>query len=156
VRTELTLSIARRESEFNPEALSGAGAKGLMQVMPGTGKMMAAKVGMAYDGGKLGSNFDYNARLGSAYLATLEDEFGSSPLLVATGYNAGPGRSRKWMDLLGDPRRDGVDPVDWVEHIPFRETQTYVMRVAESLPIYRARLTGQTGPIRFLEELKGR
>ena len=156
VRTELTLSIARRESEFNPEALSGAGAKGLMQVMPGTGKMMAAKVGVAYDGGKLGSNFDYNARLGSAYLATLEDEFGSSPLLVATGYNAGPGRSRKWMDLLGDPRRDGVDPVDWVEHIPFRETQTYVMRVAESLPIYRARLTGQTGPIRFLEELKGR
>lgn len=155
VRPELTLAIARRESEFNPEATSSVGARGLMQVMPATGKMMAQKIGVAYDGGKLGADFDYNARLGSAYLKGLEDEFGTSPLLIATGYNAGPGRSRKWIDQLGDPRSKGVDPVDWVEHIPFKETQIYVMRVAESLPIYRARLTGQTGPLRFWEELKG-
>ena len=84
------------------------------------------------------------------------DEFGNSPLLVAVGYNAGPGRSRRWMAELGDPRSDGVDPIDWIEAIPFRETQTYVMRVAESLPIYRARLSSQTGPLNFTEELRGR
>lgn len=156
VPTELTLAIARRESEFNPDAASSAGALGLMQVMPETGKMMAKKVGLGFDRGKLGSDFDYNARLGSAYLEGLVAEFGTSPLLVATGYNAGPGRSRKWMGLFGDPRRKGVDPIDWIEAIPFRETQIYVMRVAESLPIYRARLSGKAGQIAFTDLLKGR
>ncbi len=156
VRPELALSIARRESEFNAAVISHAGARGLMQVMPGTAKMMAKKVGVAYDGGKLTTDWKYNARLGAAYLDELVNEFGNSPLLVATGYNAGPGRSRQWIRDLGDPRRDGVDPVDWIEAIPFRETQTYVMRVAESLPIYRARLSGQSGPLNFTAELKGR
>ncbi len=156
VRAELALAVARRESEFNPVVVSSAGARGLMQVMPGTAKMMAGKIGVAYDGGKLTSDWKYNARLGAAYLNGLVAEFGPSPLLVATGYNAGPGRSRKWIAELGDPRRDGVDPVDWIEHIPFRETQTYVMRVAESLPIYRARISGQAGPLQFWDELKGR
>jgi soluble lytic murein transglycosylase len=156
VRAELALAIARRESEFNPVVISSAGARGLMQVMPGTAKMMAAKLGVAYDGGKLTSDWRYNARLGAAYLDGLVEEFGPSPLLVATGYNAGPGRSRKWIEALGDPRAEGVDPVDWIEHIPFRETQTYVMRVAESLPIYRARIGAEGGPTSFWEELKGR
>jgi soluble lytic murein transglycosylase len=156
VRTELALAIARRESEFNPVVISPAGARGLMQVMPDTAKMMAAKLGVAYDSGKLTSDWRYNARLGAAYLDGLVGEFGPSPLLVATGYNAGPGRSRKWIEALGDPRAEGVDPVDWIEHIPFRETQTYVMRVAESLPIYRARIGAEGGPVSFWEELKGR
>ena len=156
VPTELTLAIARRESEFNPEAVSSVGALGLMQVMPETGRMMAGKVGIEFSKGKLGSDFDYNARLGSAYLRELVDEFGTSPLLVATGYNAGPGRSRKWIGLMGDPRSDSVDPVDWIEAIPFRETQTYVMRVAESLPIYRARLGKGDGAIVFTDLLRGR
>lgn len=156
VRPELALSIARRESEFNASVVSHAGARGLMQVMPGTAKMMAQKIGVAYDPDKLTTDWKYNARLGAAYLDELVSEFGNSPLLVAAGYNAGPGRSRKWIAELGDPRAEGVDPVDWIEAIPFRETQTYVMRVAESLPIYRARLSGQTGPLRFTEELKGR
>ncbi len=156
VPTELALSIARRESEFNPTVSSGVGARGLMQVMPDTARMMAGKLGLAYDGAKLTSDWRYNARLGAAYLAGLVDQFGPSPLLVATGYNAGPGRSKSWIDRLGDPRRDAVDPVDWVEAIPFTETQIYVMRVAESLPIYRARLTGQTGPVAFTDLLRGR
>jgi len=155
VRTELTLSIARRESEFNPKARSVVGALGLMQVMPQTGRELAQSMGVAYDGQKLGSDFDYNARLGSTYLAGLESDFGTSPLLVATGYNAGPGRARKWIKTLGDPRKPGVDPIDWIEAIPLRETQTYVMRVAESLPIYRARLTGKVGPVDFTALLKG-
>ncbi len=156
VDAELALSIARRESEFNAAVVSPAGARGLMQVMPGTAKMMAQKIGVSYEPGKLTTDWQYNAQLGSAYLQGLVAEFGNSPLLVAAGYNAGPGRSRQWITELGDPRAKGVDPVDWIEAIPFRETQTYVMRVAESLPIYRARLSGQAGPLRFTEELKGR
>ena len=156
VRPELALSIARRESEFNAAVVSHAGARGLMQVMPGTAKMMAQKVGVSYEPGKLTTDWQYNARLGAAYLDELVDEFGNSPLLVAAGYNAGPGRSRQWIAQLGDPRAEGVDPIDWIEAIPFRETQTYVMRVAESLPIYRARLSGQAGPLDFTAELKGR
>lgn len=156
VDPELALSIARRESEFNAAVISPAGARGLMQVMPGTAKMMAAKIGVSYEPGKLTTDWQYNARLGSAYLEGLVAEFGTSPLLVASGYNAGPGRSRQWIELLGDPRSDAVDPIDWIEAIPFRETQTYVMRVAESLPIYRARLSGQAGAIRFMDELRGR
>ncbi len=156
VDPELALSIARRESEFNAAVISPAGARGLMQVMPGTAKMMAQKIGVSYEPGKLTTDWQYNAQLGSAYLQGLVAEFGNSPLLVAAGYNAGPGRSRQWIVDLGDPRAKGVDPVDWIEAIPFRETQTYVMRVAESLPIYRARLSGQAGAIRFTEELKGR
>ncbi|MDI3338342.1 lytic transglycosylase domain-containing protein [Defluviimonas aestuarii] len=156
VRPELALSIARRESEFNHRVISHAGARGLMQVMPGTAEMMAKKIGVSYEKSKLTTDWQYNARLGAAYLDQLVDEFGNSPLLVAVGYNAGPGRSRRWISELGDPRAEGVDPIDWIEAIPFRETQTYVMRVAESLPIYRARLTGQTGPLSFTEELKGR
>lgn len=156
VAPELALAIARRESEFNPVVVSSAGARGLMQVMPGTAKMMARKIGFGYDAGKLTADWAYNARLGAAYLADLVAEFGPSPLLVAAGYNAGPGRSRQWITALGDPRSDKVDPVDWIEHIPFQETQTYVMRVAESLPIYRARLSGKSGPLRFTDELRGR
>lgn len=156
VRPELALSIARRESEFNHRVISHAGARGLMQVMPGTAEMMAKKIGVSYEKAKLTTDWQYNARLGAAYLDQLVDEFGNSPLLVAVGYNAGPGRSRRWIAELGDPRSEAVDPIDWIEAIPFRETQTYVMRVAESLPIYRARLSGQTGLIGFTEELRGR
>ena len=156
VSTELALSIARRESEFNPAAVSGAGARGLMQVMPATAKRMAGELGLGYEGGRLTSDWQYNARIGSAYLAGLIKEFGPTPVLVAAGYNAGPGRPRRWIDELGDPRTDGVDVVDWIEHIPFRETQNYIMRVTESLPIYRARLAAKSGPLRFSQELKGR
>lgn len=156
VDPELALAIARRESEFNPAAVSGVGARGLMQVMPGTAKLMAAEIGLGYDGGKLTSDWQYNAKLGSAYLARLIGEFGPAPVLVAAAYNAGPGRPRQWIADLGDPRSNAVDVVDWIENIPFRETQNYIMRVTESLPIYRARLTGKTGPLRFSEELKGK
>ena len=156
VPTELALAIARRESEFYSAATSPAGARGLMQVMPGTAKMMAAKLGMPYELGRLTSDPTYNTALGSAYLAHLIEQFGPAYALVAAGYNAGPGRPRSWMQTYGDPRDPNVDAVDWVEHIPFNETRNYVMRVMESVVIYRARLTGQTGAIRLSQELKGR
>ena len=153
---ELALAIARRESEFDPAVISHAGARGLMQLMPGTAKLMATAVGLPYDQGRLTTDPTYNLQLGSAYLAKLRSEFGSSPVLVAAGYNAGPGRPRRWIEDQGDPRLPTVDVVDWVEMIPFTETRNYVMRVAESLPVYRARLgLNDTGPVRFTEELRG-
>ena len=75
--------------------------------------------------------------------------------LVASGYNAGPGRPRSWIGQFGDPRRGDVDVVDWVEMIPFAETRTYVMRVAEAVVIYRAKLKGEVGEVRITDELKG-
>lgn len=156
VPTELALSIARRESEFYAQARSPAGARGLMQVMPGTAKLMAAKLGLPYEVNRLTSDPGYNTALGSAYLAHLIEKFGPAYVLVAAGYNAGPGRPASWIKTYGDPRDPNVDAVDWVEHIPFNETRNYVMRVMESVVIYRARLSGQTGPIRLSAELKGR
>jgi len=156
VAPELALSIARRESEFYVAARSGAGARGLMQLMPRTAEAMAGKLGLAFDAGALTADGTYNAKLGSAYLAQLIEEFGEAPALVAAGYNAGPSRPRRWIEEFGDPRSAGVDPVDWVEHIPFEETRNYIMRVTESLPVYRARLAGQPVPITLTAELKGR
>ncbi|EAQ03990.1 transglycosylase, Slt family protein [Pseudooceanicola batsensis HTCC2597] len=155
VSTEMALAIARRESEFDPAVTSHVGARGLMQLMPRTGLAMAEKVRDTGDvAGRLGY-WAFNARLGSAYLAQLAEEFSGNVLLVSAGYNAGPSRSVRWSDQFGDPRSGEVDPVDWVEHIPFRETRNYVQRVAESLPIYRARLGREPLPIPFGTELTG-
>jgi soluble lytic murein transglycosylase len=156
VPEELALSIARRESEFDPAVISPVGARGMMQLMPETAKMMAKKLGEPYELRRLTSDPSYNVRLGSEYLAKLQEEFGTSPVLVAAGYNAGPGRPRRWISERGDPRQPAVDVVEWVEMIPFTETRTYVMRVAESLPVYRARLgRPDAGAVRFTDELRG-
>nr|WP_245824672.1 lytic transglycosylase domain-containing protein [Pseudoruegeria aquimaris] len=155
VPPELALAIARRESEFNPEVVSPVGARGLMQLMPGTAQDMAREVGVSYSPGRLLSDWAYNAKLGTAYLKELIDEFGENYILVSVAYNAGPSRARRWIEERGDPRSAGVDIVDWIEHIPFTETRNYVMRVTEALPIYRARMSGQVGRPRLAEELNG-
>ncbi|PJI86481.1 soluble lytic murein transglycosylase [Yoonia maricola] len=151
----LSLSIARRESEFNAGIGSPAGALGLMQIMPATAREVSGNLGLPYARGRLTNDWRYNATLGATYLAYLEEEFGPSPVMIAAGYNAGPSRPLRWMDDRGDPRLLEMDVVDWIEHIPFRETRNYVMRVTESIPVYEARLTGQTGPVRFTELLIG-
>lgn len=156
VEEALALAIARRESEFSPTVVSPAGARGLMQLMPGTAREMSRKLRLPYAQSRLTTDQVYNAQLGSAYLEELISEFGNNITLVSVGYNAGPGRARSWTSRFGDPRRADVDVVDWIEHIPFNETRNYVMRVAESLPVYRARLSGETAPIRLTDELKGR
>jgi soluble lytic murein transglycosylase len=156
VPPELVLAIARRESEFNPDVVSSAGARGLMQVMPGTAQDMAKALGIEFSRERLTSDPAYNARLGAAYLRELIGRFGPNPVLVAAAYNAGPSRPVRWIEERGDPRSAGTDVIDWIESIPFTETRTYVMRVTESLPIYRARLSGRTGPIRLSEELRAR
>jgi soluble lytic murein transglycosylase len=154
VGTDLALSIARRESEFSPAVSSPVGAQGLMQLMPGTAREVAGWLGLPYSQPRL-NDWEYNAALGTRYLQDLQETFGSSPVLTAAGYNAGPGRPRQWMAQRGDIRDADVDVIDWIEHIPFAETRIYVMRVSESIPIYRARLTGVTGPVNFTALLKG-
>ncbi|OSP53732.1 lytic transglycosylase domain-containing protein [Pseudoruegeria sp. SK021] len=156
VSPELALAIARRESEFHPAVVSPAGARGLMQVMPGTASDTAKVLGLPYSRDRLTEDPAYNAQLGTAYLQKLVDEFGPSIALVSAGYNAGPGRSRRWIDELGDPRQPEVDVVDWIEAIPFRETQNYIMRVSESLDPYRARQSGKVVPLTLTERLTAR
>ena len=154
----LSAAIARRESEFLVSAVSPAGALGLMQVMPGTATLMARKLGEADKQSALTVDTAYNARLGAAYLAELQAEFGPSLALVAAGYNAGPGRPRRWVETLGDPRRADVDIVDWVEGVPFAETRTYIMRVLEGAVIYGLRAgvgDSPTGLIRATDLLRG-
>ncbi|NNJ69643.1 MAG: lytic transglycosylase domain-containing protein [Boseongicola sp.] len=153
VPTELALAIARRESEFDPVVTSGVGARGLMQVMPATAREVAGFLEIPYDGDRLLNDPAYNARIGTAYLDELMTMFDGNPVMVAAAYNAGPSRPLRWMRERGDPRRGQMDVIDWIEHIPFNETRNYVMRVAESLPVYRARLTGQPQRMNLSEEL---
>lgn len=153
---ELVMAIARQESEFNHTVQSPVGARGLMQVMPDTARQMAGVVGEAFELARLTRDAGYNARLGAAYLEGLRSRFGNSIALVAAGYNAGPGRSARWLRDFGDLRDEGgTDPVDWVEMIPFDETRNYVMRVAEALPVYRARIAGHAVPFVPSWDLRG-
>ena len=150
------MAISRRESEFNHTVRSHAGALGLMQLMPGTARDMANRLGIDYAPAKLTTDMEYNARLGSEYLAWLMERFGDNPVLISVAYNAGLGRAYNWSEERGDPRDPDVDVIDWIEMIPFDETQNYVMRVTETLPIYEARLKGEVGELNFTAMLKRR
>lgn len=142
---DLVLAIARRESEFNHRAISHADARGLMQVLPATGAHTARRLGVEFNEAWLTTNPTFNAMLGAGYLEELLGQFDGTLSLVAAGYNAGPGRPVRWMRENGDPRTPSVDPIDWVELIPFSETRNYVMRVTETVVIYRALLARQSG-----------
>jgi len=154
IAPEVAMAIARRESELDPLVISPAGARGLMQVMPRTARKMTKALGIRYSRSKLTDDWKYNARIGTAYLAQQLKDFNGSYILAFAAYNAGPHRVKRWIECYGDPRRDDVDQVDWIEHIPFRETRNYVMRVIESLYVYRARLAGKTPPHRISKDLK--
>ncbi|TCL01483.1 soluble lytic murein transglycosylase [Shimia isoporae] len=156
VADELSLAIARRESEFDPVVVSHAGARGLMQLMPGTARDVSRDIGEVYVLGNLTADPEYNARLGSAYLAGLAEQFDGNIIMIAAGYNAGPHRPKRWMADRWDPRGGSVEAmVDWIELIPFNETRNYVMRVSESLPVYRARLGKSALPMPFGQEITG-
>ncbi|GLQ35729.1 lytic transglycosylase [Amylibacter marinus] len=153
VAPEVAMSIARRESELNPDAISHAGARGLMQIMPATARNVAKEIGAEYSKNRLTSDWKYNATLGTAYLAGLLERYDGNYPLAFAGYNAGPHRADDWIAEYGDPRDSLGDPVDWVEHIPFRETRNYVMRVMESLHVYRARIHGAVGVVQLRADL---
>ena len=145
------LGITRQESGFDPHARSGAGAMGMMQLMPGTAHTLARRLG--YGGGEL-EDADYNMTLGSAYLGQLVDEFSGSYVMAAAAYNAGPGRPTEWASVCGDPRSSSTDPADFIECIPFSETRDYVMRVLEATEVYRARLAGGSARLMIAPDLK--
>ena len=138
----MAYAIARQESAFNVGAVSPANARGLLQLLPGTAKLMARKTGQPYKPKALTTDAAYNATLGAAYLSEQLDNFGNSYILTFAGYNAGPNRVRKWIDAYGDPTGKDIETVvDWVERIPFTETRNYVQRVMENYQVYKARLT---------------
>ena len=153
VPPEFALAIARQESELNAAAASPAGARGLMQLMPATAQHVARQIGLPYSETRLVRDPVYNARLGTAYLQRMLDRYDGSYLLATAAYNAGPGRVDAWLQTFGDPRSKGTDVILWIESIPFNETRNYVMRVLESLHVYRARLEGRAGPIRLAAEM---
>lgn len=132
------LAIARQESEFDPRSVSSAGAMGLMQLIASTARKTAQDAGVDFDQGRLLSDAAFNARIGAAHLGRLLNDLDGSYILTFASYNAGPRKVRDWMAAYGDPRKAGVDPVDWIERIPFTETRNYVQRVFENLQMYRA------------------
>ncbi|WP_416186722.1 lytic transglycosylase domain-containing protein [Fulvimarina sp. 2208YS6-2-32] len=137
----LAYSIARQESAFNPNARSGAGALGLLQLMPGTARAVAGRAGLPYSQARLTSDPGYNATLGARFLGEQIADFGGSYVLTFAAYNAGPRRAKEWIDRFGDPRGKSLDEVvDWVERIPFGETRAYVQRIMENYQIYKIRL----------------
>ncbi len=131
-------SVARQESAFLPTVISKAGAKGLMQMIDSTARRTAVKAGLVYDGSRMLSDAAFNAQLGAAHLGALLAEQGGSYILTFAAYNAGGGRVKDWISAYGDPRQPGVDPVDWVERIPFTETRNYVQRVMANVGVYQA------------------
>lgn len=143
----LAYAIARQESAFNPQAVSPANAKGLLQLLPSTAKRVASKYKLAYAEEKLTEDPAFNATLGSHYLGEQIDTFGGSLIMTFAAYNAGPSRVDQWIKRYGDPRGKDVDAaVDWVENIPFTETRDYVQRVMENYQVYKI-LLGQKADI---------
>jgi len=141
----LALALMRQESNFDVAAVSPAGARGLMQVMPATARAMARELGEPSLANRLFEPLP-NMTLGTAYLAKRLEEFDRAIPLALAAYNAGAHRVRQWLGQYGDPRLGEIDPLDWIELIPFPETRNYVMRVVESVTIYEARAGGQGSP----------
>ena len=151
--TAFVYSISRQESNFDPNARSAPGARGMMQLMPATAAIVARKLGESHSVDRL-SDPVYNMRLGSTYLGSMVDNFSGSYIMAAAAYNAGPGRPAQWATLCGDPRGAATDPLDFIECIPFSETRNYVMRTLETTMVYRARLAGGEAPLTLSSDLK--
>ena len=139
VEPALVLAVIRQESEFNARARSRANARGPMQLLPSTAKFAARRARLKWSRRRFIRDAAYNIRLGSTYLAFLLDRFDGSYLLTAAAYNAGPARVARWIERYGIPGRN-IDPVDWIESIPFGETRNFVRRVLANVAVYRARL----------------
>jgi soluble lytic murein transglycosylase len=153
LESALIHALTRQESEFNEKIVSSAGARGLMQLMPATAKEVARSVSVKYRKKKLIKDPSYNVSLGSAFLHQLQKQYDGSYIMTLAAYNAGPGRLRGWVKQFGDPRKSNVDPVDWVERIPIRETRRYVQKIMESIQIYRWRLNQEDTTLRLAQDL---
>jgi soluble lytic murein transglycosylase len=148
----LVHALSRQESEFNAGAKSPVGASGLMQLMPRTAKAVARAYKVQFQAGQL-TNAAYNMQLGEAHLGDLIDSYSGSYFLALAAYNAGGGRVQEWMKAFGDPRDPDVDPIDWIERIPFTETREYVVKIMETVQLYRSRLAGPKQALQLVQDL---
>lgn len=153
VERAMMYALSRQESEMNPSAVSHANARGLMQFIPRTAQAEARSLGLPYRTSWLTDDPGYNMTLGGAHLDTLLNQFNGSYIMTAAAYNAGASRPRRWIKEYGDPRTGAVDPVDWVELIPFSETRNYVQRVLENTQVYRQRLAQAPVEIQLSSDL---
>ena len=150
----MVLGVTRQESEFDTTIVSGAGARGIMQVMTVTAEHVCRDYRVKCEFDRLSRDPAYNAMMATAYIADRMDEFQGSYVLAIAGYNAGPGRVRQWMKEFGDPRAPGADPLDWIHRIPFEETREYVQKVLSNMQIYRARLGDEAEALRLTADLR--
>ena len=147
-------AIVRQESAFNPRAISPAGARGLMQLMPATARRVAKHLKLRSSPHRLTANPRHNVNLGTAYFKGLMRQYDGSFVLALAAYNAGPGRVRRWVRDNGDPRTlDAPDAIDWIEQIPFKETRNYVQRVLENLPLYHGKFNDDFSPIYTIQAI---
>jgi soluble lytic murein transglycosylase len=149
----MLFAIIRQESAFDPADWSAAQAMGLMQVTPEAGRDTCKRFSCTYDVRRLKNDMPYNLQVGAAELAGLVQDYRGNYVLVFAGYNAGRGRVQEWIAKFGDPRDPKVDPVDWVERIPFMETRNYVQRVMENMQVYRTRF-GNNAPLTIDTDLR--
>ncbi len=140
VEPALVYAVSRQESAFLQTAVSRSGARGLLQLMPATAREVATDLELPYNLARLTEDPSYNVVLGATYLEGLLERFTGSYIMTIAGYNAGGGRVTQWVESFGDPRNENIDPIDWIEMIPFNETRNYVQRVLANLQVYRARL----------------
>jgi len=141
-KSELILAVIRQESEFDQKAHSYAGARGMMQLMTYTAKLIAKQAKLPYSKNRLKTDPIYNIKLGSYYLTELLEEYeGSYPFALAA-YNAGPKRVKYWKKINGNPQKGKIDYVDWIELVKFKETRNYIQRVLENVNVYRYMLNG--------------
>jgi peptidoglycan lytic transglycosylase len=151
--TAVLFGLARQETEFNTDVVSGAGARGILQVMSATGRHVCRQYRIKCSTKRLRTDPSYNTMIASAYVADRLDQFSGSYILGISSYNAGPGRTRQWIREFGDPRKPFVDPIDWIERIPIEETRRYVTKVLSNIQIYRARLGNEKAALRLHKDL---
>ncbi len=145
--------IIRQETEFDPTSVSGAGARGIMQMMPESARKAASQAGLPYRPSDLMSDTTYNEQLGMTELGSDISDWGGSLVIASAAYNAGPNNASKWLNTYGDPRSPTTDPIDWIELIPFSETRNYVMRALDNMEVYRVRLSGREEPLRIVNDV---
>lgn len=149
----LVHAIIRQETEFDPESVSHAGARGMMQLTLAAAKVNAKRAGLPYRPNALTTDVSYNMQLGMTEFSSYLANWGNSVVVSAAAYNAGATNAKRWIETFGDPRSPSTDPVDWIESITFGETRNYVQRIVENLQVYRIRLAGRDAPLRILSDL---
>ena len=149
----LVLGLIRQETEFDPYAISPAGARGIMQVMTFAARKSAKLGHLPYKPASLLTDTTYNIELGMIEFVGHLNYWNGSLVLASAGYNAGDTNTRRWVDAIGDPRTEAVDPIDFIEQIPYSETRNYVERVLENTEVYRNRLAGKDVPLQIMADL---